>query len=304
MNFDRRDLNLLAVFHAVAETRSVTLAAARLSLSQPAVSHALNRLRDLVQDPLFVRTRNGFATTPRAEAMISPVRAILAASDLIFSSVQFDPATTTQTFRIGASDYAMVTIVPGLVQSLRSLAPSASLEIYPASGLLLDQLENGMIDATFWGAAPPPALYRSQILFRERFVGLLCSRHPLAVVARKGKLSLDDYLAYPHVVVSFRDPRHSPIDARLAELGRDRKKGLITPNFAANIAALPGTDLIMSLPSRLAKQVDEQALVLFKLPIEVPDYSYSLVWHGRAEAEPAQIWLRRLVMESAIEVRS
>lgn len=294
MNMDRPDLNLLAVFDAVAETRSVTLAAARLSLSQPAVSHALNRLRDLLQDPLFVRDRNRLVTTPRAEAMIAPVRALLVASRQVFATAAFDPATTEQKFRIGASDYAMMTVIPGLVRALRALAPMASLEICPAGPSLLAQLDSGEIDATFWGADPPPP-YRSLLLFRESFVGLVCARHPLAARIAEDNLTLEDYLAYPHVMVGFRDPRQSPIDARLAEIGRVRKKGVITPSFTANIAILTGTDLIMSPPARLATSVDRQALIPFSLPVDVPAYSYSLVWHRRTETDPAQLWLRSLV---------
>jgi DNA-binding transcriptional LysR family regulator len=300
----RADLNLLAVFDAVAETRSVTLAAERLSLSQPAVSHALNRLRDVLQDPLFVRSRSGFVPTPRAKALISTVRDILDASDRVFRPAVFDPATSTQAFKIAASDYAMMTIMPGLVRALRSQAPAAALEICPAGGPILAQLESGEVDASFWGAELPAPPYRSHVLFRERFIGLVCARHPMAVKAGQGALDLDDYLAYPHVMVSFRDPRQSPIDTRLGEIGRDRKKGVITPNFAANVAALAGTDLIMSLPSRLAARIDPQALIAFNLPIDVPDYSYSLVWHRRTETDPALVWLRSLVLDKAVEPAS
>jgi DNA-binding transcriptional LysR family regulator len=302
MNIDRPNLNLLAVFDAVAETGSVTHAAARLSLSQPAVSHALNRLRDQMQDPLFVRGRNRLVTTPRAEAMIAPVRKILDASRQVFATEAFSPATSTRAFRIGASDYAMMTVMPGLVRALRRLAPMTSLEICPAGPSLLAQLEQGDMDATFWGTDPPSAPYKYQLLFEECFVGLVCPRHPMVGKIAAGALTLDDYLNYPHVMVSFRDPQHSPIDARLAELGHARRKGFTTPSFTANIAALAGTDLVMTSPSRLAAHADQHSLITFGLPFDVPAYCYSLVWHRRTESDPANLWLRNLVQDlSAVQ---
>ena len=145
---------------------------------------------------------------------------------------------------------------------------------------------------TFIGADPPGSPLKSQELFRERFTGLLCARHPLAVKAGQNAVSLDDYLAFPHVMVSFRDPRQSPIDARLAELGRKRSIAVTTPNFASNVASIRGTDLIMSLPSRLAANTDRGDLIQFDLPLDVPDYPYSLLWHTRSDQDQAMIWMR------------
>lgn len=296
MNINRIDLNLLVVFDAVAQSRSVTAAAHRLSLSQPAVSHALNRLRDLIGDRLFVRSRNGFLPTPRAEAMILPVRQLLATAHGVLVKGAFYPADSTGVFRVGASDYAAQTVIPGLVRTLRDKAPGVTLEVIPPRENILTQFESGEMDCSLWGAQTPPPPFRSYELFREHFVGLLSARHPLAVKAGQGALSLDDFLAYPHMMVTFRDRRLSPVDAALEALGRRRRLAVVAPNFASNVASLPGTDLIMSLPSRLADSIAVTDIVRFRLPLDVPDYAYSLVWHERTDGDPACAWLRSQIV--------
>ena len=292
---DRPDLNLLVVFDAVASEGSVSRAARRLSLSQPAVSHALNRLRDLTKDPLFVRTGNRLTPTAHAARMIRPAREIVEAAQRALMPSEFDPATSTQTFRIGASDYAMATVVPPLARALRRQAPLAVLDVWPMGETSHEQLAAGELDVAFQGGGQPPPPIRSRELFRERFVGLMCARHPLAVRAGQGELTLDDYLRHPHVMVSFRDPRKSPIDVVLSRLGLSRRVAVATPNFAGNVAALRGTDLIMSMPARLAAGADRRELVVFALPFAVPSYAYSMVWHPRSDGDPAAAWLRALV---------
>ncbi len=295
MNTARPDLNLLVVFDAVASTGSVTLAAGKLSLSQPAISHALNRLRDVVDDPLFVRTGNRLTPTPHATKMIPQVRALLDSVGPLLVSPKFDPATSAQTFRVGASDYAMMTVLPGLVRALRAQAPDTTLDIRPIGEASQVQLATGELDLAFWGASPPPSPFLSQELFREHFIGLICARHVLAVRAGQGRLTLEDYLRYPHVMVTFRDPRKSPIDAGLAKLGKARRIAVSTPNFASNVASVRGTDLIISLPARLADSADQSDLVTFELPLDIPEYAYSIVWHRRSDGDPAMLWLRNLV---------
>lgn len=298
-NIARLDLNLLVVFDAVARTRSVTVAARRLALSQPAVSHALNRLRDLVGDRLFLRGAGGLVPTPRAEAMMGPAREALAQAARAFAPGDFDPATTTRVFRVAASDYALATIVPALVSLVRAEAPMARLELSGMTTGVLDMLENGELEASFWGAASPPTPWRVEELFREHLVGLVCARHPLAAKARRGEAALDDYLAHPHIAVSWRDARLSSVDDGLARIGRARRIAVATPNFAANVAALRGTDLIMSLPSRYCSGVDLRGLVRFELPLALDDYAYLLVWHARSEGDAANIWLRDAISRAA-----
>lgn len=304
VNLARADLNLLVVFDEVARTRSVSQAAQRLALSQPAVSHALRRLRDLVGDPLFVRGRDGFVLTPRAAAMVAPVRDIVASVGRVLATSGFDPATAQHRFRVSASDYSMTTIAPAFISALRRAAPGVTLELEHAGPDTLMHLERGDLDLAFVGAAVPAGPFKARELFRERYVGLVCGRHPLAVRAGQGALTLDDYLAFPHIVASFRDPRPSPVDAALSTIGRTRTIGFVSPNFAANVECIRDTDLIVSLPSRFASYVRMDDLVSFALPFEVPDYPYSVIWHQRSDDDAATAWLRDLIASVAVPTLS
>jgi DNA-binding transcriptional LysR family regulator len=180
--------------------------------------------------------------------------------------------------------------------ALRGQAVGITLNSRPMGESSQAQLAAGELDVAFWAACSPPPSFLSQELFRERFIGLISARHVLAIRAGKGKLTLEDYLRYPHVMVTFRDPGKSPIDAGLAKLGRARRIAVFTPNFASNVASVRGTDLIMSLPSRLANSADQSDLVALKLPLDIPDYAYSIIWHRRSDSDPAMIWLRDLVV--------
>lgn len=170
------------------------------------------------------------------------------------------------------------------------------VEVRPIGERVLRELEIGDLDIAFFGASPPSEPFASREVFRERFVGLVCARHPLALRASQGTLTLDEYLAFPHAMVTFGDPRLSPVDAALAELGRKRRVALVTPNFASITMSLARTDLVMSIPSRLAKSVVGDDLVRFELPLVVPDYPYSIVWHQRTEADRASLWLQSQVL--------
>ena len=304
MNNGRPDLNLLVVFDAIARTRSVTTAAEALSLSQPAVSHALNRLRDQLRDPLFLRSKNGFQPTPRAVAMIGRVREILAGVNSVLSVENFDPSRDARHFQIGASDYAMMTVVVDLMRDLRRQAPHCTIETRHVDAGPLLQMEAGDLDFAFVGIKAPDMPFRSLRLFDERFVGLMCGHHPLARKAARGKLTISDYLEYPHVTVSYRTPQQSPIDARLSEMKLRRNVVMVTPNFAAGIAALRGTDFIVSLPSQILPVFNCNDLVVFDLPVKVPDYPYFMIWHRRADHDPALTWLRGRIAELSIRART
>lgn len=295
----RQDLNLLVLFATLAETRSVTLAAQRLALSQPAVSHALTRLRQLLDDPLFIRGRNGFVLTPRAEALVAPVGEVLMRIEQILAPPRFDPASSPRLFRLSISDYTMATVLPQVVRRLREQAPQVRLALSGPTPQLLAQLENGELDLTFWGLAPPPAApFRCQELFRERFVGVAHKRHPLLSAACIG---LADYLRFPHIEVDFLKTESNLVDIALARQGRKRDILMHTPSFIGNLAAMPGTDLLMSVPSRFTLHFADLLalfdLQVFELPLALEDYSYSIVWHQRADNDPAQRWLRALISD-------
>jgi DNA-binding transcriptional LysR family regulator len=286
------DLNLLSVFEAVARLGSVTAAANRLALSQPAVSHALNRLRATVRDPLFTRSGRGLVPTPRAVAMLAPARDVLAEAAALLAPQSFRPGQSKALFRIGASDYAALTLVPALARLLQNEAPQVALEIAPVGGDTLRQLEEGALDLSFWGAQPPTKPFHHRVLFEERYLGAARAGHPVFGPSGKGRVTLSRYLGYPHAVVSLRDPGANAFDQALALLGRPRRIGLASHSFAGNMASLETSDFIASLPSRLCRTGLARGLRMFKLPLEVPPYSYGLVWHQRTHAAAGHMWLR------------
>lgn len=295
VNLARIDLNLLVAFDAIARTGSVTRAADRLALSQPAVSHALGRLRALIGDPLFVRGRAGLTPTARAQAAIGPVAEILGKIGVVLEPTKFDPATSARVFRIGVSDYSTSAALPEAIRAARAAAPGVTLEAKPFGEHSLAQLESGELDCSFWGGGPLKEPFRSQPLFRDRPVGLISASHPLAGAARRGAVTLEQYLSYPHVHVTIGNIVANPIDRALAEMGRTRRVAVTTPGYSVNFALAAGTDLIMSPPARLARDAKRLGFVAFDLPIAVTDNAYALIWHRRADADPANAWLRGLV---------
>ncbi|CAO3449909.1 Transcriptional regulator, LysR family [Azospirillum argentinense] len=296
MNLTRIDLNLLVVFDAIARTGSVKDAAPQLALSQPAVSHALNRLRVLMDDPLFVRARNRLVPTERAQSMIGPVAGILQSVRVLMNSNGPDAVDDNRHFRIGISDFAALTIVPRLTRKLQQVAPNATLELVNVGENTLGQLAAGELDCTFWGLQPPESPYLSQFLFHDSFIGFCCADHPLMELIEEG-ISLDEYLHYPHAIAQFRASSLSPIDVFLKGIGRHRTIALRSPSFMSNITAIVGTKMIATLPSRLEMIALSQGLLSFPLPFLIPNFNYSLVWHRRTEADPSGIWLRSLLTE-------
>ena len=302
-NLPRVDLNLLVVFDAVAATGSVTAAASRLALSQPAVSHALGRLRRTVGDVLFIRSRDRLVPTARAERMIAPVRALLDTAKSVLSEETFSPADGQRVFRIAASDYSILTVLPALVATLRRLAPRMTLDVAPIGAGTLHDLETGALDAAFWGLSPPPSPYEARLLFHDRFMGFLNRRHPLADKIPTG-LGIDDYLAYPHATARFRASEASPVNTSLAELGAARTIALSSPSFMSSITAVAATDLIATLPGRLTPLALSHGLVPFELPFGVPEFPYHLIWHRRTHDDPACAWFRDVISADSILERS
>lgn len=293
MNYSRIDLNLLPVFAAILEAGSVSMAAERLNLSQPAVSHALNRLRKLTGDPLFVRSGRKLTPTPRAAAMDKDAAEVLRSARALLTRKAFIPETSSARFRIGASDYASVTIVPDLLRRINKRSPASTVDILAVGADILLALESGKADVSFWGVAPPPPPFRSMRLFEERLIGVACDGHPLLSRLEGGMAPLKDYLHYPHAMVALGVTSANPVDSALLQIGQPRTVLFTGQSFIGNLHAMQGTDLIMSLPSRLLDLAQALGFCGFELPIAIPAYSYSMIWHSRVDADPAIMWLRQ-----------
>jgi DNA-binding transcriptional LysR family regulator len=297
MHSNRPDLNLLVVLDAVARTGSASRAAEALSLSQPAVSHALNRLRAQTGDALFVRNGRRLDPTPRAREIAAEAGSLIESAGRLLARHAFDAATTRRRFRIAASDYSSLTLAPGLIGLFAARAPMATLDVESAGPATLHALAAGALDASFWGEAAPAGM-RSQILFHESLTGVARRGHPALRGRRGAAASLDAYLACAHVTVSLRSPGANPVDTALAALGRARRTPIVVQSFAAAAAAIAGGDLVAALPRRLTPFLRGLGLVLFDLPFETPEFPYRLIWSERAERDPGGLWLRALIREA------
>lgn len=295
MNDKRLDLNLLAVFEAVHTAGSVTGAAARLNLSQPAISHALNRLRSVTGDLLFVRSGGRLAPTPRALAMAGETADVIRAAMALLAKSSFDPAKDARRFRIASSDYSSLTLAPAMLKAVRKQAPGCMIDMFAVGGSTLRQLASGEADCSFWGVSAPERPFCSELLFDERLVGAMDRNHPLA----GGPVGLWDYLACAHATVTHGASTPNPIDEALRSVGAERRVACSANGFAASLAASKGTDLLVTIPSRLSEYARAQGLVCFELPVECASYPYYLVWHERTSADKAHAFLRKLIVESA-----
>ena len=284
----RLDLNLLIVFETLMHERSVTRAAEKLFLGQPAISAALSRLRTLFDDPLFVRTGRSMEPTARAQeifALLSP--ALDSISTAVSRASEFDPATSTAVFRVGLSDDVEFALLPALLRRLRSEAPSVVLVVRRANYLLMPNLlASGEISVGVSYTEELPANAKRKTLRRSKPKLLRADVVP-------GPLSLDDYCARPHAMVSFAGDLNGFVDEQLARLNRSRKVVLAVPQFNGLGTLLAGTDLIAVVPDYTAATLTAAGgLRAEDPPFESSAFEMSMAWRGAQDNDPAERWLR------------
>lgn len=284
----RLDLNLLIVFETLMHERSVTRAAEKLFLGQPAISAALSRLRNLFDDPLFVRTGRSMEPTARAQeifALLSP--ALDSISTAVSRASEFDPATSNAVFRIGLSDDVEFALLPALLRRLRSEAPNVVLVVRRANYLLMPNLlASGEISVGVSYTEELPANAKRKSLRRSKPKLLRADSIP-------GKLSLDEYCARPHAMVSFAGDLNGFIDEQLARFDRTRKVVLAVPQFNGLGTLLSGTDLIAVVPDYTAAALTAAGgLRAEDLPFESDSFEMSMAWRGAQDNDPAERWLR------------
>jgi len=287
----RVDLGLLATLQALVEERSITRAADRMALSQPAMSRAFDRLQAMFGDELLVRTRQGYEPTQRAMRLYAELDELLPRLDALVRGDQFKPATATDNFRIVATDFAASVLFPALMKHLTEVAPQVSLEILPWDDSIFRRLETNALDLALWVNSAPKE-FRTQVLFEDRFMCLVRKGHP---VGRK-PLTLDRYLAHPHAVVSLTQHRQGVIDKAVEDLGHARRVQLITPYFASAAWAIEHSDMILTVPKLMAVRLARISQTrMLETPLELAGYRYIQVWHPRRDSDPAHLWLRRSI---------
>ena len=298
MNDLRRiDLNLLVILDALLGEQHVTRAAERLHLSQPAVSHALARLRDLLGDPLLVRAGSGLAPTARALELAAPLAETLAQVQSLLAPNTFDPASARRTFRLAMSDYGAAIILPGLIRTLRAEAPGIDLQISHASREgMVEGLLNGDIDLAAGVLPELPGELRSTPLFEERYVCLL-DRQSLPA---GGVLDLPTYLSRPHVLLEMRGSGTPEIERTLTALRERRRVAISLPHWSVASQFISGTDLILTVASRALNEVDDESLIVVPPPFEIAPFTFVSAWHKRRGGDQALNWLNRRIEQGIV----
>lgn len=298
MNIASLDLNLLRVFDALMRERSVTRAGERIGLSQPAVSSALNRLRHLVGDPLFIREGNVMVPTPRAASLGEAVREAMSRIDSVFSEqAVFDPATSRRTFRLLGSDYFSTMLMPELSVRVLGAAPGVLLQFLDGGPRAMPHvLSAGTIDLTL---APPveiPEWAAFQYLFRSRLV--VAARRgeeglSAAGIAAGDTIPIDIFCSLPQVVCSTDGGLSTSVDTALNARGRRRRVVLTMPHFHAVALAIAQGGVIGSLPAQYAQRfAAEFGLAIYELPVGFEDMDMGMYWHRRYDTDGAHRWLR------------
>ena len=292
MNLRTIDLNLLVVLNALLEESHVSRAGAKLGLSQPAMSAALERCRHLLGDPLFHRGRGVMRPTAKALALREPLKKLLAEVAALIDPPPTDLRTLRQTVRLIMADLPAALTVPPLLARLADSAPGVDIVVLPWRGAAdaLDNLDRGAADIAVSTFPAVTAAFRRLELFYETYVVAMRRNHPAAT-----GFDLDRWLAFPHIVVSGRGQTRSDIDDALARLGRTRRVAATLPSFLTAASLLETTDMIALLPSRCIGAEQREKHVLFAPPIETPGFPLHLARHKRSVSDPAVIHVADVV---------
>jgi DNA-binding transcriptional LysR family regulator len=295
MDLRNFDLNLLLVLHTLIAERSVSEAAKKLHLSQPATSAALKRLRVALGDRILVRDGLHMVLTPRAEELLAPLEAILGEIERTLTSPEpFDPAKVERTMRIATNDYGAFILIPPLMNRLESIAPNINVEVWEIGRDAIAALKEGKIDLAIADGWTLKNCQCTEVLFTETFTCLARQNHPHI----QGELTIDRYLAAEHILVSPRGRVWGHVDGELAQHGWERRVRLTLPHVLAVPAAVAATDGIVTLASRIAQRLalDYQLQILLP-PIDVGSFQVAMAWRSPLTEDPAIQWLRSELMD-------
>jgi DNA-binding transcriptional LysR family regulator len=298
------DLNLLTVFEVLFHERHVGRTAARLHLTQPAVSHTLNRLRKLLNDPLFVKNPKGIEPTVKAKELAEPIKNVLRQiQSIIAPDSSFDLSSLKRTINIGATDYANFVLLPQILTTVWEKAPQLNIRVYPIyRDMIVPALDKGELDIIFGILPNLPKRIKSFPLFFERLVCISRQNHPKLV---KG-LSLNTFIELPHLLVSLGGSYiSSPVDSYLSMLGHKRRIALTVPHFLSVPFIIEHSDLIATLGERVAKRLSKIAkLDIYQPPLKLEPWAISLLRHQEFLQDPALTWFSNIVISSVAETNT
>jgi DNA-binding transcriptional LysR family regulator len=297
MHISRVDLNLFTVFETIYTEGSVTRASQKLNLTQPAISHALGRLRQIFNDPLFVRQGHAMVSTPLARSMIEPVRNALRGLELTLNGLDtFDPATNTKRFNIALRDVLEATVLPPLMRRVRQAAPLVGIAASHVDRRdLQSEMAAGSIDGAIDVLLPLPNDIRRTRIYQDSTVVVARQGHPDI----EGTLDIATYLKQDHVQASSRRRGVSVEDFELSRFGMERRIRLRCQHYFAACRVVSQSDLILTMPGRYARIASQQfGNQILPFPLDVPSFDVFLYWHANVDNDPANKWFREQVMES------
>ena len=311
MNLGRIDLNLLVYLDALLTEGSVTRAADKLGISQPAMSNGLRRLRDLFDDPLLVRTSEGMTPTERARELEPVLRDVLSTVDrAVQPRSSFDPALSGQVFRVVASDYTESTLMPNMLRHLREHAPAVTVDIMTPSDVSFSEVEQGRVDVVINRFDSIPQSFHQIGLWKDSFACLMSAKNPIL-----DAFTLDNYLDARHVWVSKTGmgvgvgmnphdvQRLGWVDEALSRVGSKREIAVFTRHYQAAMQLVEDSDLIVTLPSKAARQqADNRRFAIRWPPFDIPLLDLRMIWSPLLHHNPAHQWFRRMIASVAQNV--
>jgi len=292
------DLNLLTGFEALSIEGSVSAAARRVRLSQPAMSNLLARLRKTFGDPLFERVGKRMMPTVRAKQLATPVGdALEIIRKAIGERPSFVPSAAEVSFSVASTDYVEAAVLPSLLRTIRRAAPKVVLRMKRVRAIFdvpiseLDVCDFGL--GFFPLPLPPGAGLNGTVLFQERFVGVLSKRHPLA----RQKFGLRQFLSLEHIRVNYSEEGPGLIGDAVQKIGHQRKVGLVVPHLVTVPFLAANSEMLGIVPLRLARVLSSSlGLRILELPLDLPSLTLSLVWHERHRHDSAHRWLREIII--------
>ncbi|MGE4431427.1 MAG: LysR family transcriptional regulator [Sphingobium sp.] len=297
------DLNLLVVLAILLQTKSVTRAAQRLGLSQPSVSRSLGQLREILSDPLLVRSNSGMELTRRAEELAKPLEGWLAMTSQLLQPDDFDPKGLDRRFRVASTDFGVLSVISPALPLVARAAPGAVIEVSAFSSDMIRKLVSGELDLIVTGLTPDPSQTHMRYLFSETFSCVVRPGHRLVERRDAPFLPLDEYLAWPHIGIAIGDRDFDHVEFCLGARAVERNIIARTPYFYATPDLLDSGEVVLTMPSRAARKFARQhGFVCIPAPEEIAGFDYWALWHERSARDPATLWLIDLLATASADM--